>query len=121
MTSAPSRCNHMDSHAPLNPVWPVKKTRLPRQNCGLGIIRRAKARPPCAPDLLVGDPSCETVVPVGHHLSIPRQSLQRLVPPRRCITFNIAEHVGRQISTVLPCIAIGNAEAREGGSTAVSP
>ena len=32
VTSAPSRCSHSDSQAPLKPVWPVSRTRLPRQN-----------------------------------------------------------------------------------------
>ena len=32
--AAPSDCSHSDSHAPLNPVWPVSRTRRPHQNSG---------------------------------------------------------------------------------------
>ena len=32
VTRAPSSCSHSASHAPLNPVWPVTRTRRPAQN-----------------------------------------------------------------------------------------
>ncbi len=33
-TRAPTACSHSDSHAPLNPVWPVRSTVRSRQNLG---------------------------------------------------------------------------------------
>src|SRR5947209_1683437 len=35
VTLAPSSVNHKDSHAPLNPVWPVSRTRRPRHRARL--------------------------------------------------------------------------------------
>ena len=37
VTSAPIRVSHAQVHAPLKPVWPVSRTRLPRQKSAFGI------------------------------------------------------------------------------------
>ena len=43
-TSAPSDASHRLSHEPLKPVWPVTRTRLPRQNEGSTMRRPTVAR-----------------------------------------------------------------------------
>src|SRR5450830_1416659 len=103
-TSAPMACSHRLSQLPLKPVWPVKKTRLPRQKVGLVISV------PFLPGGLAAGPQVfkrhlvmqsvhglpETVVLVGHELAVSGELHQGLLLPDGAVVFEVTQYLGRE-------------------------
>ena len=101
--SAPSRVSQNASQVPLKPVWPVRKTRLPRQNAA---IRRQKTLPRRLPFVPQGLQHAllpqrihrlpEALVLVGLQFAGAGQRLHRGLLPDGVVALDQVERLWRQ-------------------------